>query len=84
MRIDNVKPGTVTEQPGDYPGKTTPEQPGKPKAEPEMPVRRGVPEREMPSLPTTPEREMPRMPPPGPEVPAPHAPPQQDQPPVMT
>lgn len=85
MPNDNANPGTVTEQPGIYPGKTGPELPGRPKAEPEMPVRRGVPEREMPTYPRGPEREIPQTPPPNtPESPPPHAPPQQDQPPVMT
>lgn len=85
MPNDNANPGTETEQPGIYPGKTGPELPGRPKAEPEVPVRRGVPEREMPNYPHSPEPEVPRMPPPStPEAPPPHAPPQQDQPPVMT
>lgn len=81
----NANPGTETEQPGVYPGKTSPEIPGRPKAEPEMPTRHGNPEREIPSVPVSPEREMPRVTPNVPESPgAPHGVPQTDAPPVMT
>ncbi|MFL5322362.1 MAG: hypothetical protein ACJ790_22075 [Myxococcaceae bacterium] len=80
MAIEN----TEIEQPGIYPGETGPELPGQPDAEPELPTRRGNPERELPNLPQEPERELPRVPPNTPEAPPPHSTPQIDAPPVMT
>ena len=83
MPNDNANPGVETEQPGIYPGKTGPELPGRPKAEPEMPVRRGIPEREMPSFPPK-EPEVPRVPPPNTPESPPMPTPQHDSPPVLT
>ena len=75
------------EQPGDYPGKTTPEIPGKPalSPEPEMPTRRGRPGRDIPDSPREPGREISEEPerPAGPEMPS-RPTPKEDAPPVLS
>lgn len=83
MANDNANPGVETEQPGIYPGKTGPEIPEIPKQTPEVPTRRGNPEREMPNLPNHPMPDEPRAPPNVPESPPPHEVPQPDAPPVL-
>lgn len=68
----------------ELPKNPKPELPGKPKTEPEMPTRRGRPEREMPMPPVEPAREEPTIRPNTPETPMPHPVPQSDTPPIMT